>query len=75
MSRIERKIEKAGEIAVDSTDILAALAKDAAAGARRRQDAVSCYLSASEGWQRARSLLGGAFAPRSREGFKAAKEE
>jgi len=75
VSRIERKIEKAGEIAVDSTDILAALAKDASARKQRRQDAVSCYLSASEGWQQARSLLGGAFAPLGREGLKAAKEE
>ncbi len=75
MSRIERKIEKAGEVAVDSAEILAALAEGASARSRRRQDAVSCYLSASDGWQQACSLLGGAFAPGDRKGLKAAKEQ
>jgi len=76
VSRIERKIEKAGEIAVDSAEILAALAEGATVGPRRRQDAVSCYLSASDGWEQACELLGGAFAAAAGgKGLKAAKEE
>ncbi|MEO5774773.1 MAG: hypothetical protein ABIQ32_11740 [Sphingomicrobium sp.] len=33
---------------------------------RQRRDAIACYLSASEGWQEATKLLGGAFAPEER---------
>ncbi|MFP5329260.1 MAG: hypothetical protein ACLGHC_03860 [Alphaproteobacteria bacterium] len=62
-------------MAVDSAEILAALAKGSPASSRRRQEAVSCYLSASDGWQEASSILGGAFAPAGLEEFKAAKKE
>jgi hypothetical protein len=72
VSRIEGRIE--GEAPADAADILAALAKEARDGAGRRQDAVSLYLSASEGWQEASTLLRGAFAPGTPE-LKAGKEE
>lgn len=62
MSRNEGKIAGTGEVVADAAEILAALAKESSAGAKRRQDAVSCYLSASEGWQEASNMLGGAFA-------------
>jgi hypothetical protein len=35
----------------------------AAPATRLRQEAITCYLSASEGWQDAIRLLDGAFAP------------
>ena len=61
MSRNEGKFEASGEAAVDAADILAELAKEGGVQAQR-QDAVRCYLSASEGWEEASAMLGGAFA-------------
>jgi hypothetical protein len=61
VSRIEGKIGDEGE-PVDAADILAALASDRETKARRRKGAVSCYLSASEGWREASNILGGTFA-------------
>ena len=74
MSRIERKIEGAGEAEADVAEILAALAKEANGTAARRQDAVTRYLSASEGWQQASEQLGGAFAE-TEEGLRPTKDE
>jgi hypothetical protein len=62
VSRIEGKISGKGKEPVDAAEILAALAREGASGAEARRDAVSRYLSASEGWQDASSVLGGAFA-------------
>jgi hypothetical protein len=46
-----------------SLDELLAMLGDAKAGAQRgRQDAIACYLSASDGWSEAVRHLGGAFA-------------
>ena len=46
-----------------SLEELIAMLGDAKAGAQRdRQDAIACYLSASEGWSEAVRHLGGAFA-------------
>jgi len=70
----EGKIGEEGDEAVDATDILAALNGNREADARRRRGAVSCYLSASDGWERASNLLGGAFAEQDLW-LKAAKEE
>ena len=64
MSRIEGKIGDEDGQPVDAAEILAALARDKRSDGRRRKGAVSCYLSASEGWRQAAALLGGAFAPR-----------
>ena len=73
MSR-EGKIGEEGGEAVDAAEILAALTGNREADAQRRRGAVSCYLSASEGWEKASNLLGGAFAQRE-PWLKAAKEE
>jgi hypothetical protein len=46
-----------------SLEELVAMLGDATAGAQRdRQEAIACYLSASEGWSEAVRHLGGAFA-------------
>ncbi len=73
MSR-EGKIGEEGKEAVDATDILAALAGNRESDSQRRRGAVTCYLSASEGWEKACNLLGGAFAERE-PWLKATKEE
>jgi hypothetical protein len=50
-----------------SLEELMAMLGDAKAGAQRdRQDAIACYLSASEGWNEAVRQLGGAFADRTK---------
>ena len=61
MSR-EGKIGEEGKEAVDATEILAALTGNRESDSQRRKGAVTCYLSASEGWEKACNLLGGAFA-------------
>jgi hypothetical protein len=63
VSRNEGKIESDGSLPVDASEILAALARDSTPEEQRRRDAISRYLAASEGWEKASSLLGGAFAP------------
>ena len=74
MSRFEGKIEGDDETPVEAAEILAALAREAKAGPERRQDAVSRYFSASDGWREASTILGGAFAADAR-GLKGAKGE
>jgi hypothetical protein len=50
-----------------SLEELLTMLGDANAGAQRdRQDAIACYLSASEGWSEAVRQLGGAFADRTK---------
>jgi hypothetical protein len=58
----ERNIGEGEGTPVDAAEILAALARDSSDGDKRR-DAVSRYLSASDGWHEAMAQLGGAFAP------------
>ena len=62
MSRNEGKVGDGETSPVDAAEILAALAKESQADSMRRQDAVSRYLSASDGWREAVTILGGAFA-------------
>ena len=62
MSRNEGKIGDDCSEAVDAAEILAALARDKETDSTGRRDAVSRYLSASDGWQQASNALGGAFA-------------
>lgn len=73
MSR-EGKIGGEGDEPVDAAEILAALTGNREADARRRRGAVSCYLSASKGWEKASNLLGGAFAEQE-PWLRSAKEE
>ena len=74
MSRFEGKIGGKGDSLADAAEILAALARETRADGKRRQDAVSRYLSASDGWREASSVLGGAFAAET-SGLKAEKGE
>jgi hypothetical protein len=62
VSRIEGKISGKGKEPVDAAEILAALAKQGIKCAEARRNAVRRYLSASDGWEEASSVLGGAFA-------------
>jgi hypothetical protein len=43
-------------------DLLALFGDNADGDARSREDAIACYLSASDGWREAMKLLGGNFA-------------
>ena len=74
MSRNEGKIGGQGQAPVDASDILAALARENGGRAERRQHAVRCYLSASDGWREASAVLGGAFAA-DEEGLSAGKDQ
>jgi hypothetical protein len=62
VSKSEGKIGNDGAEPVDAAEIFAALRSARGKDAVRRQSAVSCYLSASAGWEKASSVLGGAFA-------------
>jgi hypothetical protein len=74
VSRIDRRIEGAVEAAVDAAEILAALGKEPKANADSRKCAVSRYLSATDGWEEASAVLGGAFAAEGAE-LRGAKDE
>jgi hypothetical protein len=69
----ERKIGEGEGVPVDAAEILAALTRGSSDGDRRR-DAVSRYLSGSDGWREASAELGGAFATRD-EWLKQEKDE
>ena len=74
LSRNEGQIGGGEGSPVDATEILEALRRDSRPGGTRRQDAVRCYLSASDGWREASSVLGGAFAAEE-ERLRAEKDE
>ena len=61
MSRNEGKIGTEDRTPVD--DELRAEIESEVATQVRRQDAIACYLSGSDGWKEAFAALGGAFAP------------
>ena len=63
MSRYDGRFDAAAEIPINAAELVAALEARAEARSRERQDAIACFLSGSEGWQDALTLLGGAFAP------------
>ena len=62
LSRYDGRFDAAAEIPLDAAELVAAIATRADARSRERQDAIACFLSGSEGWQEALSLLGGTFA-------------
>jgi hypothetical protein len=70
----EGKIDGQDAEPIEGSDIFEALRSAREKDAVRRQDAVSCYLSASEGWEKASSVLGGAFAAQ-RDWLRADKED
>ena len=62
MARIDGKFKAAGEARLDIDELLSAFPAAAKGTAKGRQDAMTCFLSASEGWEQAREALKGAFA-------------
>ena len=62
MARFDGKFKAAGEAKLDIDELFSAFPGAGEAVARGRQDAIACFLSASEGWEEARQTLEGAFA-------------
>ena len=62
MARFDGNLKAAGEAKLDVDELLSALSGTAGAGQRERQEAIACFLSASEGWKDAKGRLKGTFA-------------
>ena len=62
MARFDGIFEAAGEAKLDTEELLSVLSSSAQLGREERQDAIACFLSASEGWREAKGTLRGAFA-------------
>lgn len=62
MARFDGNLEAAGEAKLDIDELLSAFPKAGESAAKGRQDAIACFLSASEGWEQAKGALKGTFA-------------
>jgi hypothetical protein len=62
LARFDGKFKAAGETKLDIDELFSAFPGAGEAVARGRQDAIACFLSASEGWQEAKGSLKGTFA-------------
>ena len=62
MSRFEGNFAAAGGTPLGNGELSDLLTAFSATHGRERQQAIACYLSASEGWDKAMRSLGGAFA-------------
>jgi hypothetical protein len=62
LSRFEGNFAAAGGAPLDNGELSDLLSAFSATNGRERQQAIACYLSASEGWNEAMKALGGAFA-------------
>jgi hypothetical protein len=62
LSRYDGRFDAAAEVPIDAADLVAEIAARAEVRERERQEAIACFLSGSEGWQQALSVLGGTFA-------------
>jgi hypothetical protein len=62
LARFDGKFKAAGEAKLDIDELFSAFPGAGEAVARGRQDAIACFLSASEGWEDAREALKGTFA-------------
>ena len=62
MARIDGNLKAAGEAKLDVDELLSVLSPASNPEQRKRQEAIACFLSASEGWREARETLKGAFA-------------
>jgi hypothetical protein len=62
LSRIEGNFAAAGGVPLGNGELSDLLTAFSALQGRERQQAIACYLSASEGWDEAMKALGGAFA-------------
>ncbi|HEY6048830.1 MAG TPA: hypothetical protein VIV07_07280 [Sphingomicrobium sp.] len=63
MARHEGDFRTQAKAPLSLDEFLTLLGDGAAEDPRRREDAIACYLSGSDGWRDAVKLLGGAFAP------------
>ena len=62
LSRFEGNFAAAGGAPLGNGELSDLLSAYSALEGRERQQAIACYLSASEGWDEAMKALGGAFA-------------
>ena len=62
LARHEPDIRASKETQLSLSELLSLLGEQKEGSERERQDAIACYLSASEGWAEAVRRLGGAFA-------------
>jgi hypothetical protein len=62
LARFERDFRVGAEATLSLDELLNLLAMAGEDGERRREDAIACYLSGSDGWREAVKFLGGAFA-------------
>jgi hypothetical protein len=62
LARFDGDLKAVGEANVDVDELLSAFPKADKAARQGRQDAMACFLSASEGWEQAKEALKGAFA-------------
>ena len=62
MARFDGNLKAVGEAKLDVDELLSALSGSSGAGQKERQQAIACFLSASEGWKDAKSRLKGTFA-------------
>ncbi len=73
LSRHEGGFSTSAEEVLSLNELLQLLNESGEGDFRARQDAIACYLSASEGWRDAVKRLGGAFAEV--EGLKESKAD
>jgi len=66
LARFDGNLKAAGEAKLDIDELLSAFPKASEAAAKGRQDAIACFLSASEGWEQAKGALKGNFADAAR---------
>ena len=62
MARFDGNLKAAGEAKLDIDELLSAFKESGGTAGKGRQDAMACFLSASEGWEQAKQALKGAFA-------------
>ena len=62
LARHEGDFRTGAEEPLSLNELLALLGESGVGNARSREDAIACYLSASDGWREAMKQLGGAFA-------------
>jgi hypothetical protein len=62
LARFDGNLKAAGEAKLEAEELLSALSGSPGAGQKERQEAIACFLSASEGWKAAKSRLKGTFA-------------
>ena len=75
MSRFEGDFAAAGGAPLSSGELSELIGTFSALSGRQRQEAIACYLSASEGWDEAMKALGGAFATDAAQAARSGADE